>query len=80
MAGEIARRSPLAVVGTKATLTHARDNSVAAGLQFVALVRVIVELSFLASGAPPYPMWLFCIVQRTDCLIVWSTAECRYSD
>ena len=36
VAREIAEKSPLAVAGTKAVLNHARDHSVAAGLDYVA--------------------------------------------
>ncbi|GHF16754.1 enoyl-CoA hydratase [Kordiimonas sediminis] len=36
LAEEICRKSPLAVTGTKSVLNHARDNTVAAGLDYVA--------------------------------------------
>ncbi|GJP70559.1 hypothetical protein CLOP_g1485 [Closterium sp. NIES-67] len=45
VAEAIARKSPLAVAGTKAVLRHARDHSVADGLQFVATWNAAMLLS-----------------------------------
>ncbi|CAI7886528.1 unnamed protein product [Closterium sp. NIES-54] len=45
VAEEIAAKSPLAVVGTKAVLRHARDHSVADGLEFVATWNAAMLLS-----------------------------------
>lgn len=41
----IAAKSPLAVQGTKATLTHARDHSVADGLDYIATRNAAVLFS-----------------------------------
>lgn len=39
MAGHIADKSPVAVLGTKVNLNYARDNTTAAGLDYVVSLR-----------------------------------------
>ena len=54
LASEIASKSPIAVQGSKVNLIHARDHSVADGLQYVVCIILVSFLRLKKQGSHSY--------------------------